>query len=136
DLLLRVVEAELVLQLLRLLLGLLRALLDALEDARLLARLGEDVAPILEDRAELAALVRLAAAREEHEEEHGKQRLHRHRSASSSAVAASVLSSRYFTMSGVAIWSPFAFAKSPLAGRLPGTTTEPAGIVSGLSPSR
>ena len=44
----------------------------------------------------------------------------------SNAVAASVRSSRYFTMSGVERHSPFAFAYSPDAGRVPGPTTAPS----------
>src|SRR2546426_2125964 len=51
-----------------------------------------------------------------------------HRSASSSRVAASVRSSRYFTITGAYSDKPSAFASVPFAARAPGTTTAPAGI--------
>src|SRR6476469_1235760 len=59
-----------------------------------------------------------------------------HRSSSSSLIAVSVFSSRYFTMTGAYKATP-ALAPGPdCTGRLPGTTTAPAGISSGRSPSR
>src|SRR5205823_6434678 len=59
-----------------------------------------------------------------------------HRSASSSAVALSVRSSRYFTMTGVCIDSACCSANAPFSGRAPGTTTAPYGISSGCSAVR
>src|SRR5205823_12750999 len=55
---------------------------------------------------------------------------------SSSRVAASVFSSRYFTITGVYREMPHRAAAAPGAARAPGTTTAPAGISSGRSPSR
>ena len=49
------------------------------------------------------------------------------RKASSRAVAASVLRSRYLTMQGAARARPARLAKAPVAGRVPGTTTAPSG---------
>jgi hypothetical protein len=66
--------------------------------------------------------------------EPGVKEVH-HRRASSSAVAASVLASRYLTMMGVYSWIPIFAATSPEAGLLPGTTTAPGGMVRG-SPGR
>src|SRR3954468_1165382 len=51
--------------------------------------------------------------------------------ASSRAVRASVRSSRYFTMIGVAIERPHSRALPPVSGLVPGTTTAPSGTVSG-----
>src|SRR5207245_2622539 len=59
-----------------------------------------------------------------------------HRRYSSSRVAASVFSSRYFTMTGVYSEMPHRAADAPGAPRAPGTTTAPAGISSGPSPAR
>src|SRR5687767_5595025 len=55
---------------------------------------------------------------------------------SSNLTAVSVFSSRYFTITGA--YNPMpAFAPLPdFTGRVPGTTTAPAGISSGCSPSR
>src|SRR6266568_3182347 len=58
-----------------------------------------------------------------------------HRRYSSSRVAASVFSSRYFTITGVYSEMPQRAADAPGAPRAPGTTTAPAGISSGRSPS-
>src|SRR5215217_1404414 len=59
-----------------------------------------------------------------------------HRSSSSSFIAVSVFSSRYFTMTGAYNATP-ALAPGPdRIGRVPGTTTAPAGISSGCSPFR
>src|SRR3989454_455435 len=59
-----------------------------------------------------------------------------HRRYSSSRVAASVFSSRYFTMTGAYSEMPHRAADVPGAPRAPGTTTAPAGISSGPSPAR
>ncbi len=56
-----------------------------------------------------------------------------HRSHCSSAVARSVFSSRYFTISGVCTDNPSAPAQAPRTARAPGTTTAPSGISSGRS---
>src|SRR5947199_1138007 len=59
-----------------------------------------------------------------------------HRRYSSSRVAASVFSSRYFTITGAYSEMPHRAAAAPGAPRVPGTTTAPAGISSGRSPLR
>src|SRR2546430_11684278 len=59
-----------------------------------------------------------------------------HRRYSSSRVAASVFSSRYFTITGAYREMPHRAAAAPGAARAPGTTTAPAGISSGRSPPR
>src|SRR5256884_9608098 len=59
-----------------------------------------------------------------------------HRRYSSSRVAASVFSSRYFTMTGAYSEMSHRAADAPGAPRAPGTTTAPGGISSGRSPSR
>src|SRR5439155_1549443 len=59
-----------------------------------------------------------------------------HRRYSSSRVAASVFSSRYFTITGAYSEMPHRAADAPGAPRAPGTTTAPAGISSGPSPAR
>src|SRR4051794_33046903 len=56
-----------------------------------------------------------------------------HRSASSSATRASVDGSRCFTTTAVFTEMPCDRAKSPAAGRDPGTTTAPAGTTRGAS---
>jgi hypothetical protein len=61
---------------------------------------------------------------------------HAHRSASSSAVALSVFSSRYFTITGVYTCSACSSANSPFIGREPGITTAPYGISSRRSAVR
>ena len=58
----------------------------------------------------------------------GSQRSH-----DSSAVARSVLSSRYFTITGVCTESPSPVPQLDFTARAPGTTTAPAGISSGWS---
>src|SRR5262249_3901980 len=57
----------------------------------------------------------------------------RYRRACSRIVEASVFSSRSFTITGVHKLTPCLDAKSPVAGRAPGTTTAPQGIVRGAS---
>ena len=52
-----------------------------------------------------------------------------HRNAASRTVAASVLPSRYLTMQGAESEMPRELAKSPRAGREPGTTTAPSGTM-------
>ena len=54
-----------------------------------------------------------------------------HRNHASSAVAASVLSSRYFTMTGVCNESPCASPNAEVTRRAPGTTTAPSGMIKG-----
>jgi hypothetical protein len=58
------------------------------------------------------------------------------RSSSSSRTDVSVRSSRYFTMTGAYSERPISRPGPELTGRLPGTTTAPAGISSGWSPTR
>jgi hypothetical protein len=58
------------------------------------------------------------------------------RSSSSNRTDVSVRSSRYFTMTGAYSERPISRPGPELTGRLPGTTTAPAGISSGWSPSR
>jgi hypothetical protein len=58
------------------------------------------------------------------------------RSRSSNCVAASVFSSRYFTITGAYSDRPHSRPFSVCTARAPGTTTAPAGISSGASPLR
>src|SRR6185437_4102424 len=95
-------------------------------------------------RTEQAAHARRSVPqRREHQRAVGYRLVARHaqrptdlhyRSQLSSAVARSVFSSRYFTMTGVWSESPSPAAQPPFTARAPGTTTAPAGISSGDSP--
>src|SRR5207253_680111 len=55
----------------------------------------------------------------------------RYRSHRSSSVRASVRSSRYLTMTGVASDRPHSFPAPTVTAREPGTTTAPSGTMSG-----
>ena len=65
---------------------------------------------------------------------HANRARYLQRSQDSSAVAASVFSSRYLTMTGVCNESPSRCPHSSLTARAPGTTTAFSGMINGVDP--
>jgi len=81
--------------------------------------------------AHLALAARAGPAPRRHDEQDA--RAAHARSTLSSALFASVLSSRYLTMTGAEMCRPRSLPQADDTGRLPGTTTAPAGISRGAS---